>query len=323
MLKRRIAMKLSTSTGDFSFYVNKVSDKIRLFKDTKFKNLNFEQCGDIPELYSDNDDDWKRFADECGQAAEFAGVKLVVSHSPCLHFAVPEALNDRENEAYKANLKALRRSLMVCNELNIPRTVVHACIHKSFDKKTFYRYNKMFYRDLLDLAERFEITIMTENWDNDDSLFSTGRDLGEFIDEVDHPLLCACWDTAHGNLAAKAKEVGQYNNIICLKDKLKGMHLSDNFGDVHHHSWPFAGIINFDEVLSALIDVGYDGYFNFEASYTLLHHKNMPYNRKPWIRNGETVTKLLDPTVELKQKAIDLLYDIGQHVLKTYDIFEP
>ena len=46
-----------------------------------------------------------------------------------------------------------------------------------------------------------------------------------------------------------------------------------NFGNIHHHSWPFAGIINFDEVMIALKEVGYRGYFNFEASYTLHHHR--------------------------------------------------
>ena len=100
------------------------------------------------------------------------------------------------------------------------------------------------------------------------------------------------------------------------------MHISDNFGDTHHHSWPFAGIINFDQIMQGLLDVHYDGYFTFEASYTLLHHKNIPYHREPWTQNGTATTKLLDPSIRLKQKAVDLLYDIGEHILTTYDCFE-
>jgi hypothetical protein len=74
--------------------------------------------------------------------------------------------------------------------------------------------------------------------------------------------------------------------------------------------------------MQGLIDVGYDGYFNFEASYTLLHSTNPPKRRLTFEHNGEVVTKLLNPTAELKRKAVDLLFDIGEHILRTYGVFE-
>ena len=265
---------------------------------------------------------WRRLAYECGEAREYAGVDYVISHAPCLHDAILPALYDKDNEEYRHNVNVIRRSIKVCHELKIPRIVVHACTNPGLTVKTFYEYNKAFYNEFFDLAEKYGITILTENWDNDGSLFSTGKQMRDFIDEINHPLLCACWDTAHGNIARSSRAIGQYENIIALGDKLKGLHISDNFGDVHHHSWPFAGIINFDEVMQGLIDVGYDGYFNFEASYTLLHHNNMPYHRTPWEHNGKTVTKLLDPTIRLKQEAVDLLYSVGRHILDTYGCFE-
>ena len=107
-----------------------------------------------------------------------------------------------------------------------------------------------------------------------------------------------------------------------IGDKLKGLHISDNFGDSHHHSWPFAGRINFDSIMQGLMDVNYDGFFTFEASYTLIHHNNPPYGRTAWSNNGETVTKLLDPPIYLKKQAVDLLYEIGKYILETYGCFE-
>ena len=180
----------------------------------------------------------------------------------------------------------------------------------------------MFYGDILDLAEKHNIIVMTENWDSYKYNLSTGKDLREFIDYIDHPLLAACWDTAHGNIDPVARELGQYENIVALGDKLKGLHIADNFGDCHHHSWPFAGIVNFDSVMQGLLDVNYDGHFTFEASYTMLHQKNMPYHRNAWEHNGETVTKLLNPPLDLKKKAVDLLYDTGKYILETYNCFE-
>ncbi|MBR5311864.1 MAG: sugar phosphate isomerase/epimerase [Clostridia bacterium] len=315
-------MKLSSSTGDFSFYVNSVHEKVACFRDTKFRYINLEQTSNISELLDGGEDDWKHFADACGNAAAEAGVEFVLSHAPCLHNAVLPAMENRDDETYRYNVRAIRRSLEVCHVLGIPRIVIHACTHKSFTEEMFYAYNRMFYSEFMDLAEAYGIVIMTENWDNDASHFSTGKQMRDFIDAVGHPLFAACWDTAHGNIAASSRELGQYRNILALGDKLKGLHISDNFGDSHHHSWPFAGIINFDQVMQALIDVDYDGYFNFEASYTLLHQKNPPYHRQPWEYRGEAVTGLLNPPIYLKQKAVDLLYDIGEYLLTSYHCFE-
>ena len=315
-------MKLSSSVGDFNHYVEQVADMVACFKDTKFRYINLELSGNCPELLSKSDADLERFVESCRAAAERANISYVLSHAPCLHNAVLPALSDRDNEEYRECVRIIRRSVEVYARLGIKDIVIHACIDKSFDKSTFYKYNTMFYKEFFDLAEKYGINILTENWDSDATAFSTGGEMREFIDSVNHPLLGACWDSAHGNIARNAREIGQYKNILVLGDKLKALHLSDNFGDSHHHSWPFAGIINFDEIMQGLIDVNYKGYFNFEASYTLLHHKNMPYHRTGWEYQGKPVTKLLDPPIALKQKAVDLLYDIGKYILEAYNCFE-
>lgn len=310
-------MKLTTSTGDFSFYVDSITEKVKAFKGCKFKYINLEQTGVIPEFFEESDSGWLKLADDWGNAAAEAGITYVVSHAPCLNPRT-ELLQNPEHEEYRAIIRALRRSIEICHILSIPRIVVHSCLNAALTEAESYRYNTKFYRELLDLAEKYNILILMENADTPKTHFSTGKKLRDFIDHMDHPLLGACWDTAHGNISQDAREIGQYQNIITLGDKLKGMHISDNFGDCHHHSWPFAGIINFDEIMQGLLDVGYDGPFTFEASYTLLHQRNMPYQRKAWEHNGETVTKLLSPSIELKKKAIDLLYETGKYILETY-----
>ena len=314
-------MKLATSTGDFGHYVPTIAQQTACFQGTKFQNINLEQCGEIPELLADGDD-WKRLAEDWGNAATKAGLKFVVSHAPCLHDPVLSALDNPSDETYRVNVRAIRRSIEICHMLGIPRIVVHACPHKDFDKQTFYAYNRRFYAEFFDLMEKYGITVMTENWARDWTKFSTGKEVRDFVDDVAHPLLGVCWDTAHCNISPSARAIGQYENILTVGEKLKGLHIADNFGDTHHHTWPFAGIINFDKVMQALLDVKYDGYFTFEASYTLLHQYNAPYERQAWEKDGKRVEKLLNPSIALKQKAVDLMYDVGEFLLKTYDCFE-
>lgn len=312
-------MKLSTSTGDFGKYVSTIPEEVRCFKGSKFKYLNLEQTSRGIEAYlSNNDDDYRRLAHECGEAAAYAGKEFVVSHAPCLD---PYKVLTDEN--YNVTVRAIRRSIEVCHMFGIERIVVHGTFVEHFAQMEYFEKSKKFYSEFFDLMEKYNIMVLTENSDCLHTPLSSGKEMREFVEYIDHPLFGVCWDTAHGNLNPRVRREGQYKSIIDIGDKLKGLHIADNFGNgAHHHTWPFAGNINFDEIMQGLLDVNYDGYFNFEASYTLCHCTNPPFGRRAWEHNGETVTKLLSPSIELKAKAVDLLYDVGEHILRTYDCFE-
>ena len=311
-------MKLSTSTGDFSGYARGgVAEKVKCFKGTKFKYINLEQSAS--DEYFEDSDGYRSLIEKFAEAAEYAGIEYVTAHAPCVN-----AFEELTDEHYQLNVRALRRSIEIAGALGIETLVVHASTNPAFDYPEFVRQNKRFYGDLMADAEKYGVTLLTENMHDMPYIsFSTGEEMREFLDEFNHPLLGACYDTAHTNLNERARAIGQYNNIVALGSHLKGLHISDNLGGTnHHHSWPFAGIINFDEVIQGLIDVRFKGYFNFEASYTLLHSTNPPKYRRPWVRGEETVRRLQNPSYELKFKAVDLLYDIGKYMLDAYGIFE-
>ena len=310
-------MKLATSTGDYKRYCESIAEAIGCFRSSKFKYINLEQTGILPAFFSECEDDWKQLADSWGEAAAQAGITYAVSHAPCLN-----VFDEPGEEQYRAKVRAIRRSIEICHRLGIDRIVVHACPNDDFTEEEFYTKNKAFYREFFDLTEAYNITVMTENWDDHATHFSTGKQLRTFVDYVNHPLLAVCWDTAHGNIDPVARELGQYQNILDIGEKLKGLHISDNFGDTHHHSWPFAGTINFDSVMQGLLDVNYDGFFTFEASYTLRHNRELPIFRKEWEYRGQPVTKLLAPSLELKKQAVELLYETGKYILQAYDCFE-
>lgn len=307
-------MKLATSTGDFVRYSYSIAEAVKCFGETKFKYINLE----LGSKYVESGMEWRRAADILGDAAAQAGVTYSTAHSPILNaFA-------GDQEYYEHCVQCIRNSIEICGVLGVKGIVVHASHDPAFTARDFYRENRKFYSRFFDLMEKYNIAVMTENMaEFTHTPLSTGREVREFADYADHPLFGICWDTAHANLNVKARAEGQYRGITAVGDKLMGLHIADNFGDgSHHHTFPYAGIINFDSVVQGLLDVNYSGFFTFEASYTLLHHTNLPYNRQSWEHNGETVSKLLDPPLELKRKAVDLMYDIGEHILRTYDCYE-
>ncbi len=309
-------MKISASSGEFGGYGKGPADWIRQFKNTKFKYINCELGGE--PFSSDDDTLWRKFADELGEAAADAGITYVIAHAPCVN-----ALGGDEAKFEKA-VRAVRRAIETCHILGIPDIVVHASSGSKLTAKEFAEGNKRFYSSFFDLMEKYDIHALAENMDG--PVFyplSTGREMREFVEYIDHPLMGICWDIAHANLNPKTKKISQYESILEMGDLLRGLHVADNFGNgPHHHTFPFAGIVNWDEIMQGLVDIGYKGYFNYECSGTLRRASNNPFKREPWVHNGETVTKLLNPSLKLKTMSENLMYDIAEYMLTTYGVYE-
>ncbi|MBR6748824.1 MAG: hypothetical protein IKM07_07775, partial [Clostridia bacterium] len=106
---------------------------------------------------------------------------------------------------------------------------------------------------------------------------------------------------------------------------LRALHVSDNFSHgLHWHSFPYSGIVNFDSIIYALIDMGYEGYFNFEAPYIVRPAYCCPLIRNDWKHptRNEYQNLLTDPPLKLVMMAEELLYETGRHMLEQYGIFE-
>lgn len=311
-------MKLSTSISDLGEFAPLQTPRIALFADSKFKYFNISIGGDM--FTCDDDDAWRRRSTEWKEAVDAIGRRCVIAHAPGLNAF------SKDKDYYDFCIKVMKRVIRGAAIIGVKDLVVHACSNSSFTDREFMEHNKRFYRDILDTAAENDVHILTENMDGFTYYpLSTGHEMREFIDYIDHPYMGACWDTAHANINKKVKREGdQYKSIVAMGDKLRGLHVADNFGvdGQHHHSWPFAGNINWDAVMQGLVDIDYKGYFNYEASYTLQHHTHPHNYRKPFEYKGETVTKLYDPSLELKKQAVDLLYEVGKHLLMTYDVFE-
>ena len=152
--------------------------------------------------------------------------------------------------------------------------------------------------------EKTGVHVLIENWPdahapapNTRAFPSTADDLLMFLDFLGHPLLGACWDTGHGHMNGAE----QYETISKLGKRLEAVHIQDNFGEVDQHLMPLVGTLDLDEVICGLLDIGFEGTFTFEADNILRQHD------LPW---------------ELKQKSVELLYEVGKYLLKKHHCFE-
>ena len=72
--------------------------------------------------------------------------------------------------------------------------------------------------------------------------------------------------------------------------------------------------MNHDEVMHALIDAKYEGYFTLECSSSLLQ----PRRRREFAAD----TRLLSPQLFMQRHAEKLMYDTAKYILESYGLFE-
>ena len=302
-------MKLATTTEDFRKFCKTYKEQVENVCEAGFKYI------DLGMYVVDNDDsllirdDWKKCAEELKITADKYGAKFIQAHSP--------GGNPLKEEGFEKLLKVTLRSIEVCGELGIKNIVVHAGLLPEIGKEEFFKLNKQYYQKLFPTAEKCGVNILCENGTakNAGTMYHTnsGEDMAEFVKYVNHPLFHICWDTGHANC-----EGNQCDDIKTLGKELYALHINDNRGGGDEHIIPYFGTVNMDEIMTALIDIGYSGYFTFESGSTLRPAKYWQGNRRAF----EKDTRLSEPQLFMQKQVEKLMYDIGEYILKAYNCFE-
>ncbi len=307
-------MKLSTSTCDIRGKDLGTADSLRLLAKTRFKYFNIYFSGVNERL---NGEDWERKVDAIAAAAKETGAGMVLAHAVC---------GSRQME-YDGLVEESARAVRACERLGIPDCVVHPLYDPALNAREVCALNRQFYADIYSLCPGTAVHILTENSADIEvagHAFASGADLTESLEYAGEPRLGVCWDTSHCALNRPPRD-NQYDGIKALGRHLRALHVSDNFADGRHwHTFPYNGVINFDSILCALLDIGYQGYFNFEAPYIVRETVCLPALRKSWDapppHAGEA--RLMEPPVHIKLMAEDMLYEIGRYMLEQYGVFE-
>ena len=164
-----------------------------------------------------------------------------------------------------------------------------------------------------DDMEKYGVDVLVENssdlW-NPGYHINTGKDIVEFVKKASIPRLHVCWDTGHAN----CQGADQYKEITTIGKELRAFHMQDNYGNGDSHVMPMVGTINWDGVMRAIKDVGYDGDFTFEGGNTLRRSNCWPNFR----RNVKESDLLKDPPLSLQQKQVSVMYEVGKWMLESY-----
>ena len=300
-------MKLATTTADFSAYAKTPAAQLELCAKTLFHYIDLN----LPHRYMG--EDWETLTHDAGETAARLGLTLIQAHAG--DFLSGGAPTPKYTE--------LTRAIRACGQLGIPQIVVHAqwdfSVPYPAGMEQFFAYNKGLYEGLFPVMEETGVKVLIENSTEANMgsacYFMTGKEMVDFLDYVNHPLLGAVWDTGHANCRGNR----QYDDLTALRGRLDGVHIHDNDGRCDEHTAPFMGTVDWDSVLRGLMDTDYKGYFTFECDNFPMRGGGWPYSR----HNDEPdKARLQNPSLELKLLAENYLYETGKYLLGQYGVFE-
>lgn len=298
-------MKLATTTGDFAAYAATQQEAMRYIAKAGFRYLDYNFGMDYGRKNGIFSGDLDGYIDDVKKECDELEVRFVQAHSP---MGKPIA---RGNEAF---LNDTLKCVEACGMLGIPNIVVHSGYETGLTVEETFERNREFYAPLLEAAERYDVNILVENFNkmHVENLYwiDNAPDLLGLIEYIDHPRFHAVWDTGHANM----QEMPQDEALRLLGKHVYALHVQDNMGNADSHMAPFFGTMNLDSLMHGLIDIGYDGYFTFEAGAILPG----PNKRRPF----EKDTRLLKVPLELRLSAERFLYDMGKCILDAYGCFE-
>ena len=305
-------MKLATMTGDFNRYLNNDTDKIKELYDAGFRYIDFSNAMNPDSIYLK--ENWREEIIKVKEFATNLGMKFVQSHAK---YGDVFSKDESEREFL---MQAIIRNIEICEILGIKNTVVHPGCIVGMNKTEFFKLNKEFYGKLFSVMERCGVNVLCENnmknVPRNTYYVTEGAEMREFIKYVDHPLFHGCWDVGHANCDGP-----QYDEILAIGDELYAIHYHDNHNWRDDHLAPFLGRMNHDEIINALIDVGYKGYLTFECCFSLLPSKIWTGNRREFNKEGKK-NLLTEPQLFMQRHIEKMLYETGKWMLESYGIFE-
>ena len=163
------------------------------------------------------------------------------------------------------------REIEVSGKIGAPWCVWHPRYFKSgewsngvYDEEMTLYYNHQTIPHYLEQAKKFGTGIAIENLFG--SMMYGGIDmLARLCDSFGTDHVGICWDTGHANIHANRGKEDPIVAISLLGNRIKCTHIHNNWGMHDDHAPPIYGNIEWEKVMSALAETGYDGPLTLET----------------------------------------------------------
>ena len=274
-------MKVTTNFIRFhdQFGLKKTID---IFSDAGFEGIDFN--ADLEEYYTDIHDE--AFYKNIRKYAQAKEIVFAQTHAPF-------GSSFTEDKKTKMRFGEIVKSMQHSAWLGADMIVIHPCNHISYKENNNYDYmmdyNLDFYKKLIPYAEEYEIKIAIENIPK--CITETPKGLLELIHLLDNEVFTVCYDVGHANICGQDPA----DMIKVLGKHIGCTHIHDNDGIHDSHTLPYYGTIDWERVMKAFAEIGYEGNLNYEAGLFV--------NRVP---------------VDLRKESAKSMASVGKYLVERY-----
>lgn len=258
-------------------YRTLVIDCMRRLAKMGYHDLDLSLTGMLKGISEFNGDNWKDLAYELRDEADRLGVKFVQGHLPFRR----KLYNPNDPTEVEFMQSVTDRSIEIAKICRAECMVVHPVQVDDLPDEAIeenIKENMRVYSKVVEVSHEANIKLAFENipdWPGYGRTFGgMASQLCALIDAYNDPLIGACWDFGHANL--NYTKGTQPYGIRLLGKRLIAVHVHDNKGKDDDHVVPFSGNIVWEEVIKAVKDTGFDGYWVPEVTL----QNNMPDNLK-------------------------------------------
>lgn len=261
-------MILSTSTNICAFTKgslrNSIAYCIRACAQAGYTDLDVNLCEAMNPDSALRFDKWEAYVESLRREAEKSGVVFSQSHLPYYDVF---ACQDEHKRALMEEL--IRRSIIATGMLGAKWAVTHPCTvyEAGQDMSVSLERNLQYYSGHLDNARACGVGIALEN----DFEYKTKPYQRIFCASVYE--LCAltdafsddrhvgiCYDFGHAHMTGGAHR----QNLNAIGHRLRAVHVADNHGLSDEHLMPFYGTIDWEDAMTGLADIGFEGPLTYE-----------------------------------------------------------
>lgn len=277
-------MKRKISIGTFTLQrIHGDEGAIRLAKKLGADAIDFDlsaTCHREREgsIYAKSDEEIFEYFSNLKKVADEVGIEIGQTHGRIKGYVAGE--DEYNNVIHPTNM---RLDCLATKALGCKICVVHApdsMWNKDESDETMRELGYKMFMDILPFAEEFDINIASETlgtifkYDKKLDFYGNVEEHKAMVDRVkkDSPYgsrLCYCVDTGHTNITTYHGLMGVGDAIRTFGKDMKALHMHDNnaIRDLHQPlKW---GCIDWDDVFSALDEIGYEGTYSLESIFTV------------------------------------------------------
>lgn len=242
--------------------------------------VDFDTCGnrwdyrDEKSIFSKSDEEIVAYCEALKKRADELGIIIGQTHGRIAGFRGDPAWDE-------AAVKNARLDCLVAKTLGAPVCIMHGVttIHMGADAdpQMMRDMNFNWFTSVLPFAKQYGIKLATETFGD-----ATGLNCCDFFGNADEFIksynrICAvedfadyfvmCMDTGHSHKATRFNNNPSSPDVIrMLGSKIVALHLNDNDTLTDQHKIPLTGSLDWEDILNALDEVGYNGTYNMELN---------------------------------------------------------